>query len=107
YVNGALTVTAKALTVTANNRSKTYGQTVTFVGTEFTTSGLVNSDTVTSAMLTSSGAVATAPIAGSPYDIVASAAAGSGLANYTITYINGSLEVDQKALTVTANSTSK
>src|SRR5439155_14486672 len=65
YVNGALTVNAAALTVTATNRTKTYGQTVTFAGTEFTSAGLVNGDTVTSATLTSSGVAATAPSGGS------------------------------------------
>ena len=47
YVNGSLTVNPAPLTITADSTSKTYGQTVTFAGTEFTTSGLVNSDTVT------------------------------------------------------------
>ncbi len=46
YVNGQLTVNTAALTITANSTSKTYGDTVTFAGTEFTTSGLVNGDTV-------------------------------------------------------------
>src|SRR5208282_331064 len=70
YVNGSLTVSAAALTVTATNRSKTYGQTVTFAGTEFTTSGLLNGNTVTSTTITSSGAAATAAVAGSPYSII-------------------------------------
>ena len=78
YVNGTLTVTTAALTITANSPSKTYGQTVTFAGTEFTGSGLVNSDTVTSVTLTSAGTAATATVAGSPYTIVPSAAAGTG-----------------------------
>ena len=43
---------------------------MTFAGTEFTTSGLVNADTVTSVTLTSAGAAATARVAGSPYWIV-------------------------------------
>ena len=107
YVNGTLTVGAKALTITADNRSKTYGDTVTFAGTEFTASGLVNSDTVTSVTLTSSGAGAAATVAGSPYSIVPSAAAGSGLANYSISYVNGTLTVGAKALTVTADNRSK
>ena len=107
YNNGALTINQAALSITANNRSKTYGQTVTFAGTEFTTSGLVNSDTVTSVTLTSSGAAATATVAGSPYNIVPSAAVGSGLANYTISYNNGAFTVNQAALSITANSRSK
>jgi hypothetical protein len=97
YTNGTLTVSAKPLGITANNRSKTYGQTVTFTGSEFTSSGLVNSDTVTSVTLTSAGAVATATVAGSPYSIVPSAAVGTGLGNYTIGYTNGTLTVTAAA----------
>ena len=41
-----LTVNPAALTITADDRTKTYGQTVTFAGTEFSTSGLLNADTV-------------------------------------------------------------
>ncbi len=48
YANGSLTVTPAPLTITANNTTKTYGQTETFASTEFTTSGLVNSDAVSS-----------------------------------------------------------
>jgi mucin-19 len=107
YASGGLTVSPAALTVTANNRSKTYGQTVTFAGTEFTSSGLVNNDTVTSTTLTSSGAAATAIVAGAPYAIVSSAAVGTGLNNYTISYISGMLSVNPATLTVTAKNRSK
>ncbi len=102
-----LVVSQAPLTVTANNKTKTYGQTVTFAGTEFTTSGLVNGNTVTGVTLTSSGTGATASVGSSPYSIVPSAAVGSGLANYTITYANGSLTVGAAPLTVTANAQSK
>ncbi|MFT3893179.1 MAG: sortase [Anaerolineales bacterium] len=107
YVNGSLTVNPVALTITANNISKNYGTTVTFTGTEFTTSGLVGSDTVTSVTLTSAGAASTATVAGSPYTIVPSAAIGTGLSNYSITYTNGSLTVNPIALSITANNLSK
>ena len=107
FDNGSLSVNPAALTITADSTSKTYGDTVTFNGTEFTESGLVNDDAVTSVTLTSPGAVATANVAGSPYAITPSAAVGTGLANYTITYDNGSLTVNTAALTITADSTSK
>jgi hypothetical protein len=107
YVNGTLTVNPVALTITANSTSKTYGATVTFLGTEFIATGLINGNTVTSVTLTSAGAAATAAVAGSPYPIVPSAAVGTGLTNYTITYVNGTLTVNPKALTITANSTGK
>src|SRR5439155_300581 len=107
YHDGQLTVDPKALDITASSRTKTYGQAVTFAGTEFATSGLTNSDTVASVTLSSTGAVATATVAGSPYAIVACAAVGTGLANYTITYHDGQLTVDPKALDITASSRTK
>src|SRR5207244_478846 len=83
YHDGQLTVDPKALDITASSRTKTYGQVVTFAGTEFTTSGLTNSDTVASVTLTSAGAAATATVAGSPYRIPPSAATGTGSAQRT------------------------
>src|SRR5204862_524285 len=76
--NGTLTVNAKGLDITANDRSKTYGDSVTFAATEYTTGAgqLVNGNTVTSVTLTSAGAAATATVASSPYPIAASAAVG-------------------------------
>ena len=104
---GQLTVSPAPLTITADSTSKTYGQTVTFAGSEFTESGLVNGDTITGVTLSSAGAAATAPVAGSPYAIVPSAAVGTGLGNYTISYLQGSLTVNPAPLTITAESTSK
>jgi hypothetical protein len=109
YVNGALTINPAPLTITARDASKTYGQAVTFGGNEFTASGLVtaNGDTVTGVTLSSDGAAAAAGVANSPYPIVSSAAAGSGLDNYTITYVNGALTVKPAPLTITANDQTK
>src|SRR5690606_33313747 len=105
YAKGTLTVGKKALTITANDRGKTYGETLTLGSTEFATDGIVNGNTVTSVTLTSDGAAATAEVG--EYDITASAAQGDGLDNYTITYEKGTLTVGKKALTITANNRSK
>jgi hypothetical protein len=99
YVAGTLTVNPVALTITANSRTKTYGETVSFAGTEFASSGLVNGDTIASVTLNSAGAVATAGVGASPYNIVPSAAAGTGLGNYTIGYVNGTLTVNPATVT--------
>ena len=111
YHDGSLTVNAIALDITANNRTKTYGDTVTFAGTEFTTGTgqLKNSDTVTSVTLISAGAPMTATVAGSPYAITPSAAMGSGLGNYMISYHNASigLTVNLRGLDITANNRTK
>ncbi len=105
YAKGTLNVSPKALTITAHSASKTYGDALTFTGSEFTASGLVNGDQVTSVTLTSAGAAATAP-AGS-HDILPSAAVGPRLDNYSISYTKGTLNVGAKDLTITANSASK
>jgi hypothetical protein len=109
YASGQLTVDRAPLGITANNRVKSYGQTVVFAGTEFTPSGLQNSETVGSVTLTSTGASATASVAGSPYSIVPSAATGGTFDpnNYSISYFNGTLTVNKASLGITANNTNK
>src|SRR5690606_35882318 len=105
YVKGTLTVNKKALTITADDRSKTYGETLTLGTAEFTTSGLVNGNTVTSVTLTSAGAAAMSAVG--TYDINVTNAIGTGLANYTISYTKGTLTVNKKDLTITASDQSK
>ena len=105
YINGTLTVNAAPLTITANNDSKTYGTLKTFSSTAFTESGLVNGDTITGVTETSTGAPASATVG--TYPIVPSAATGTGLSNYTIGYVNGTLTVNAATLTITANDDSK
>ncbi|MDR3478349.1 MAG: MBG domain-containing protein, partial [Gammaproteobacteria bacterium] len=109
YTNGALTVNPASLTVAANNANKTYGQTVTFTGSEFTPTGLQNSETIGSVSLTSAGAINTANVGSSPYSIVASLATGGTFnpANYSISYTNGALTVNPASLTVAANNANK
>src|SRR5207248_1028299 len=106
-----LVIEAATLGITANNQTKTYGNTFTFTGSEFTISSgtLYFSDTVTSVTLSSAGAAATATVAGSPYTITPSAAVGSGLGNYIISYHDASigLTVNAIALDITANNQSK
>jgi hypothetical protein len=93
YHSGTLPVGPAALDITANNATKECSQTLTFAGTAFTTGAgqLVNGDTVTSVTLTSAGAASGA--ATGLYDIVPSAAVGTGLGNYTLAYHNGKLTV--------------
>ena len=109
YVVGTLTVDPRALEIRAFSTSKVYGALVTFTGLvpEFSITGgtLVGSDSVDSVTLTSAGAPVGASIG--TYDITPSVALGTGLANYTITYVVGTLTVDPRALEITAFSTSK
>ncbi len=107
YGIGHLFVDPKDLTITGADQSKTYGDSFTFLGTEFTPDGLVNSDTVSSVTLTSDGAPATAIVADSPYAIVASEAVGNGLENYDIAYVDGRFTVGERPITITADALSK
>jgi hypothetical protein len=92
---------APTLTITASDRTKTYGHALALGDSGFTTAGLRSGDSVTSVALSSRGAAAAAPVSGSPYPIVPSAAGGTGLDKYAITYVDGHLTVDRRALTIT------
>ena len=78
YDTGTLTVNTAALTITASDQSKTYGQTVTFSSgsTQFTSSGLENGETIGSVTLavTNNGGAATADVGS--YTITASSPTG-------------------------------
>lgn len=84
----AFSITRAALSITPDNQIKCAGALFTFNGTEFTSAGLVNGDAIVSVTLTSTGtATGAAP---GIYPIIASAAVGTGLGNYNITYTTGS-----------------
>lgn len=87
------TITPAALIVTAQDVSKVLGQTPILTG--FTTTALLNGETVGSVTLSSSGQPATAGVVGSPYVIEPSMATGGTFTptNYTIQYVNGALTV--------------
>ncbi|TCT01741.1 MBG domain-containing protein, partial [Aquabacter spiritensis] len=102
YVQGTMSVTARALTVTAVGQSRAYGDDNPTSGTALAPN-LVNGDTISSVTVTSS-ATATSNVGS--YNLLASAAVfGAGSAsNYAITYADAAtgLSVTQRALTVTA-----
>jgi len=92
YNTAAFAINKAPLTIAASNRAKCFGQTVTFLGTEFTHSALVSGDAVTGVTLTSLGSVSGAAV--NTYPIVASNATGTGLLNYNIGYVDGTLTVN-------------
>ncbi|TAE17598.1 MAG: hypothetical protein EAZ47_04815, partial [Bacteroidetes bacterium] len=69
--------------------------------TAFTATGLVNGNNITAVSLSSTGSPATANVG--TYPIVASAAVGTGLSNYSISYTDGTLTVTPATLTITAS----
>ncbi len=101
-VQHSFSIGKAALTITANDRQKTYGQTLNLGSSAFTPSGLVGSDSIAAVTLASSGTAAAAHVG--TYPIVASAAvAGNGtdLGNYTVTYANGTLTVGKADQSIT------
>ncbi|MDD5701073.1 MAG: MBG domain-containing protein [Dehalococcoidales bacterium] len=97
-------ITAAGLTITASDASKTYGETITFTGTEFSVTGLASGESIAGVTLASDGAAASAQVG--TYDIIAEdAVAGpnTDLANYSITYKKGFFLVLPKVLTITAH----
>jgi filamentous hemagglutinin family protein len=92
YAPGALTVTPAPLAIAAVPRRKQAAQTLNLGNTDFTVTGLLGGDHVAFVTLSSTGAAASAA-PGAPYVIIPSAATGTGLANYRITYIPGALTI--------------
>ena len=103
--NGTLTVNKAALTVTANNASKTYDGLAYSGGNGVTYSGFVNSESasVLGGSLGYSG-TSQGAINADSYGIAAS---GLSSGNYDISYINGTLTIDPATLTYVASSSSR
>ncbi len=84
------------LSITANAQSKNYQGFLNLGTTAFTTAGLLGSDVVNNVVLTNSNTGnATSPTTDAlgTYNIIPSAATGTGLSNYSISYLNGTLTV--------------
>ncbi len=100
-----LTVTPAALTVTANDATKTYDGLAFSGGNGFSYSGFLTGDTATNSTSGSVSYTGTAQGAinatnGTPYTIIPSGLTSS---NYAISYVNGGLTVNKAALTLTIN----
>ena len=103
YNSAQFAIDQRLITLTATDRSKTYGTTLTLGTSAFTkTAGTyANSELATGVVFASAGAINTAPV--TTYPITLGSATGNGgflASNYNITYTPGTLTVDQKELTV-------
>ena len=101
-VTDTFTVNKAVLTVTANNASMTYGGTVPSFS--YVMTGFVNGDTQGTAT-SGQPSLTTTATSGSPVGPYAITAAAGTLAaaNYTFTFVNGTLHINPAVLTVTAN----
>jgi len=94
YTGADFEIIPKDLTITADDQNKLFGETFTFAGTEFNAVGLIDEDSADSVLLTSDGAGASAAVG--TYPIVANEVEGTGLSNYDINYVDGTLTVTDK-----------
>ena len=97
YVQGSLTVSKAPLNITADDKTKYYGEDLPVLTLSYT--GLVNGDTETSSPPVLSTTATTSSPAGS-YPITASGASDT---NYDITYTEGTINVEKAVLQVAAD----
>ncbi|WP_413208136.1 beta strand repeat-containing protein, partial [Rhodospirillum sp. A1_3_36] len=96
-----LTVDPRAITVTADNKSRTYGDANPTLTYKVTSGSLVNGDSLSGALATT----ATTANSVGTYAITQGTLAASS--NYTLSYTSGTLTVSARAITVTADNTSR
>jgi hypothetical protein len=101
YAGANLTVTPRAITVTAEAKSRAYGDANPGLTWQVSGAGLVNADTLAGALATSA---TTASNIGA-YGITQGTLAASG--NYALSYTSADLTVTPRAITVTADAKSR
>ena len=101
YASADLTVTQRAITVTADAKSRAYGDANPALTYQVSGSGLVNGDTLSGALATSATTASNVGI----YGITQGSLAASG--NYALNYASADLTVSQRAITVTADAKSR
>jgi MBG domain (YGX type) len=104
---GTFTITTKAATLTADDKSKVYGSADPALTT--TESGFLADDLGAGKITFSASRAAGESVAGGPYAItpLGSDGATSLLGNYDVTYKTGQLTITKKAATLTADDKSK
>jgi hypothetical protein len=99
YVGDVFSITARPVTITATNASKTYGDNDPAVlGYAFTSGALVNGDSLSGALIRATG-----ENAGS-YAITQNTLNNS---NYAITFVDGAFTINKAILSVSVNAASK
>src|SRR5258707_11559476 len=98
-----MTMTPAVVTVTANSETKAYGAATPALTVSY--GGFVNGETAAS--LTTSPTVSTTATPASAAGTYPITASGAVSANYTISFVSGTLTVTKAALTVTASDATK
>ena len=108
YEDGDLTIDPRALTITAEDQFKVYGDVLDLGTSAFSSNGLVNGESIGAVTLTSVNgyAASTTEFRGTYEDeITASTATGGTFDpnNYAITYESGDLYIDPRRIVITAS----
>ncbi len=103
FVNGALTINAAALAITAHDATRQYG--ATNPAFTFTIQGFVNGQDSTA--LSGALLLASTATAGSAVGVYAIVPSGWSSTNYALNFTNGSLTVSPAALTAAVNNTNR
>jgi len=98
---GVLTVTARPITVTANNLSRFYGDANPVLGFTVGGLGLANGDQLTGALATTAGTTTGVGTAAITQGTLAANP------NYALTFVDGVLSITARPITITANSFSR
>ena len=107
YENGILSVTLnQALVITADSDTKVYDGTP-LTKNSYQEAGLAEGDSVESVTVTGSQTVVGTSDNVPSAAVIKNAAGEDVTASYEITYVNGTLEVTKKAVTITAGSDTK
>jgi hypothetical protein len=108
YVNGALSISQRPITVRANDQSRTYGAANPATGAVTVTTGsLAAGDALGTATVSSTATATTAAGTAAPLTPSGQSFTTGLAANYAITYSNGTLTIAPAPLTVTANDDGK
>lgn len=104
YADGILSITARGLTITANNLSRVYGDANPTTDT-FTVggSGLLSGDVLVSTTSVTSPALLTSHVGSYSLTPGTITFSSGSTANYTISYLDGSLAVTARPVTLTAS----
>ncbi len=95
------TIDKRAIEVTADNKSKTYGDADPALTYKVTSGSLATGDSLSGALTRAPGET----VAGSPYAITQGTLSANS--NYDLTFKNGTLTIDKRAIEVTADNKSK
>jgi hypothetical protein len=101
FVNGALTITPRPITVTANSFSRIYGNANPSLTFTVGGLGLVNGDQISGALATTANATTGVGTVAITQGTLAASA------NYAFTFVNGALTITPRPITITADNLSK